>query len=97
MQRAFDYLALYDLCGQPLGMAVTQVASGDSNHLPEQAELELDQNRRCETGGAGGSHCGHGERSCGGMGFVVRSLQEHYQNYSWSIQISHIICYCNVD
>lgn len=57
----FFYLALYDLCRQPLGMAVAQVAGGDPDHLSEQAELELDESRRRDTGGTGGSHCGHGE------------------------------------
>lgn len=69
-REVFHYLALYDLRSQPLGMAVAQVAGRDSNLLPEQAELELDQSRRRETGQTGGSHCGHGERSCGKKGFV---------------------------
>lgn len=43
------YLALYDLSSQPPGMTVAQVSSRDSNHLPEQTQLELDQSRRCET------------------------------------------------
>lgn len=58
--RSPHYLALYDVHRQPLGMAVAEVAGGDSDLLPEQAELELDQRRRREIGGTGGRHCGHG-------------------------------------
>lgn len=63
-----DYLALDDLRSQPLGMAVAQVASRDSHLLPGQAELKPDLNRPRSACGAGGSHCGHVEGSCGKIG-----------------------------
>lgn len=81
--RGFDYLALYDLGSQPLGMAIAQVAGGDSHLLPEQAELKLDLNRPPrETGGTGGSHCGHGESSCGKNGIRINSASEKYKRGS---------------
>lgn len=49
-------------------MAVGPVAGGDPDHLPEEAQLELDQSRGA--GGTGGSRCEHGGRSRGSMGRV---------------------------
>ncbi len=77
---AFHYLALYDLRSEPLGVPIAQVASWDLNLLPEQAQLELDQNRPGESGGTGGSHCGHGWRSCGRMAWVRELLQKETQH-----------------
>lgn len=45
-------------------MTVGEVAGRDSNHLPEQAELELDQSRCRDTGGTGGRRCAHGDGAC---------------------------------
>lgn len=59
-------------------MAVGQVAGRDSNQLPEQAELELNQSRRCQTGetrGTGGRCCVHGEREREPVGKSNRSVR----------------------
>lgn len=73
---------LDDICSQPFGVAVAQVASRDSHLLPEQAQLELDLDGPRETGWNGGCHRGHGERDCGRMGLVGGSFQEEREKSS---------------
>lgn len=71
-------------------MAIAEVGSRDLDHLPEQAELELDQHRCLETGRTGWSHCEHGERSCRNMGNQVYVRHKTADEFQFGKMISGV-------